>query len=193
MVPAQYRNFADWLEGARAAALSLVEETGAKDTEQFMQFLALWATAMPDPTELAWQSIDGANEKLEAAIVSPGRPFVVGALKMDPGCIVPLHCHPSGGAVSVCTQGSLVMRHYDLVAGSAAFTDTGATAEVDQASVASLTRNRFTLFTPTRANLHTFAAGPDGIAAAGWAWRSLVLCSGAAYRLARVPLRVHRL
>jgi hypothetical protein len=54
------------------------------------------------------------------------------------------------------------MQHYDLAAGFAAFTDTGATVEVDEASVASLTRNRFTLFTPTRANLHTFTAGPKG-------------------------------
>jgi hypothetical protein len=161
-LPLQYGTFTGWLEAARAAALNLVKETGAKDTEQFMQFLALWATAMPEPAELTWQSIAGANEELEAAAVSPGRPFVVAALRMAPGCTVPLHCHPNGGAVSVCTQGSLVMRHYDLAVGSAAFTDIGATAEVDEASVASLTSNRFTLFTPTRANVHTFTAGPEG-------------------------------
>ena len=161
-VPAQYDTFAEWLESARAAALNLVKRTGAEDTAQFMQFLALWVTAMPDPPELVWQAIAGANERLEAATVAAGRPFVVGALRMDPGCIVPLHCHPSGGAVSVCTQGSLVMQHYDLAAESAAFAETGARAEVDEASVARLTKSRFTQFTPTTANLHTFTAGPDG-------------------------------
>ena len=127
-----------------------------------MQFLALWATAMPDPGELSWQPIAGANKRPEAAALFQGRPFVVGALRLDPGCILPLHCHPSGGAVSVCTQGSLLMRHYDLAAGSAPFTDTGATVEVEEVSVTSLMKDRFTLFTPSRANLHTFAAGPEG-------------------------------
>lgn len=162
MVPMQYGTFMEWLDATRAAALGLVSETGGKDTEQFMQFLALWATAMPDPTEFKWQSIAGANKKLDAAALFQGRPFVVSALRLDPGCILPLHCHPSGGAVSVCTQGSLVMQHCELVAGSAVFTETGATAEVDEVSVVNLTKNRFTQFTPTRANLHSFRAGPDG-------------------------------
>jgi quercetin dioxygenase-like cupin family protein len=162
MMPTQYRSFMDWLDATRAAALNLVSETGAKNTEQFMQFLTLWATAMPDPTEFSWQSIAGANKSLDAAALFQGRPFAVSALRLDPGCILPLHCHPSGGAVSVCTQGSLVMKHYELVAGSAVFTETGATAEVDEVSVASLTKNRLTQFTPTRANLHTFIAGTDG-------------------------------
>jgi hypothetical protein len=162
MMPTQYGTFDEWLGAARAAAQNVVRESGAKNTEQFMQFLSLWATAMPDPTEFSWLSIAGANRRLDAATLFQGRPFVVSALKMDPGCILPLHCHPSGGAVSVCLQGSLIMRHYDLVPGAAAFTETGAAVEVDEVAVASLTKNRITQFTPTRANLHTFKAGPNG-------------------------------
>jgi len=160
--PEQYPTFAAWLDAARTAALHSVAQSGAKNQEQFMQFLALWATAMPNPVEPAWQPIAGANQRLEFASLFKGRPFVVAALKLNPGCVLPVHCHPGGGAVSVCIEGSLVMRHYELVASSAPFTETGATVDVDEVAAASLRVNQFTLFTPTRANLHGFEAGPNG-------------------------------
>jgi hypothetical protein len=162
MTPAEYATFDEWLQAARAAALQLVEETGAKDTEQFMQFLALWAMAMPDPDQYTWQQIPGANLKFEAASLARGRPFVVGGLKLAPGYVVPPHCHPMGGAVSLCVEGSLVIRHYDLVPGAAAYTETGAVVEVEETATAYLQKGQFTQFTPTRGNLHRLQAGPEG-------------------------------
>lgn len=127
-----------------------------------MQFLALWATAMPDPAEPEWLPIAGANRPLGSAMIAPGRPFVVTALSMAAGCRLPAHCHPGGGGISICIDGAVTIRHYDLVAGSPPYSETGATAEIDPVSVTRLDQNQFTLFTPTQANLHELRAGPDG-------------------------------
>jgi len=165
LMPKQYSTFVEWLNASRAAALQFVADSGAAHAERFMQFLALWVTAIPDPNEPTWQRIDGANKKLEFALISPGHPFVVTALRMEPGCILPAHCHPGGGGITLCIDGSLMIQHYDLVAGSAAFSETGAVAEVEEVSVTRLRKNQFTLFTPSRANLHQLQAGPDGAVA----------------------------
>jgi hypothetical protein len=162
LTPDRYDDFAIWLDAARESALELIAISGADDTERFMQFLALWTTAMPEIPEPEWQEIAGANARLDAATVSLGRPFVVTALRFASGCVLPAHCHPGGGGVSLCTNGSLSIRHFDLLEGSADFSETGSVAEVEAVSTTLLRSRQFTEFTPTRANLHELEAGPGG-------------------------------
>lgn len=161
-MPGQYRAFGEWLKASRAAAMRFVADGGAINPQRFMQFLALWATAMPTPTEPPWQRIQGANRRLEFAMVSAGRPFVVTAFRMEPGCIQPAHCHPGGGGITLCVGGSVAIKHYDLAPGSPDFSNTGAIAQVDEVCFAHLRNNQFTLFTPLIANLHQIQAGREG-------------------------------
>lgn len=162
LTPGSFVDFAGWLDAARAASLRFIDKNGADDTAQFMQFLALWVTAMPEVPQPEWQPLDGANARLDAATIAPGRPFVVTALNFAPGCLLPAHCHPGGGGISLCTRGSIAIRHYDLAEGSSEFTETGAIAEVAEVSITLLRENQFTWFTPTDANLHQLEAGPGG-------------------------------
>jgi hypothetical protein len=162
LVPAQYEDFPVWLQDARAAGMDYLKRYGARDTEKFMQLLSLWATAMPAPSEPAWQVMPGANSRLEMATVAPGRPFVVSAFRMAPGCVLPLHCHPGGGGITMCTSGSVTLQHFELLDNQPAFSETGAYAEVRQVQVARVERGRATMFTPTISNLHQFLAGPEG-------------------------------
>jgi hypothetical protein len=162
LLPRQYDRFEDWLTSARAAGMAFLKEFGAADTERFMRLLSLWVCAMPDPPEPAWQSMKGANASLDMATVSPGRPFVVSAFRMAPGCVLPLHCHPGGGGITLCTQGSLVIQHFELCEDQPPFSQTGASAEVRHVQIAQLARHHATMFTPALANLHQFYAGPEG-------------------------------
>lgn len=162
LLPERYDDFADWLANARTAGMNYLQRFGASDTERFMKLLSLWACAMPDPPEPTWQSMQGANAPLEMATIAPGRPFVVSAFRMAPGCILPLHCHPGGGGITLCTSGSLAIQHFELCDQQPPFSQTGADAEVRQVLVAQIARNQATLFTPTLANLHQFHAGPEG-------------------------------
>jgi hypothetical protein len=161
-LPSEYADFADWLFNARAAGMAYLRERGTSDTERFMKLLSLWACAMPDPPEPDWQGMPGANTPLDMATIAAGRPFVVSAFRMAPGCILPLHCHPGGGGITLCTAGSLAIQHFELLDDQPPFSQTGSNADVRQVQVAQLARNQATLFTPTLANLHQFHAGPGG-------------------------------
>ena len=127
-----------------------------------MQFLAAWVTGMPKTPSPKWGSIPGANRSLDFAMLSSGRPFVVTTFRMAPGCRQPAHCHPGGGGVTLCVEGGLVMRHFNLLPDQPPFSETGAKVEIEEAAIARLTRDTFTLFTPTRSNLHQLEAGPEG-------------------------------
>jgi hypothetical protein len=112
------------------------------------------------PTE--WRTVPGANAPLDMATVASGRPFVVSAFRMAGDAVLPVHCHPGGGGITLCTGGSLAIQHFEPCEGSAAWSQTGAHVEVRQVQVAQLRRHQATLFTPTLANLHQFRAGPEG-------------------------------
>ena len=164
LLPRQYDDFTDWLVAARSGAMSYLNEFGADDTERFMRVLSLWACAMPFPSEPTWQPLKEANAPIDLATIAGGRPFVVSAFRMAPGALLPLHCHPGGGGITLCTSGSLSIQHFELFDDQPAFSKTGAQADVRQVQVARLAHHQATMFTPTMANLHQFHAGPSGAA-----------------------------
>lgn len=157
-----YTDFNAWLNDARAATLPLIEKGGARDPSRFIQLLALWAVAMPRFVVREWTEVKGANAKLETALLAAGRPFSVSAFRMAPGCLQPVHCHPGAGGLTVVHEGSLGIKHFELVPGSTEFTTTGGAAEISESSIAAVYSGRFTTFTPAAGNLHQLEAGTDG-------------------------------
>lgn len=157
-----YTDFNAWLNDARAATLPLIEKGGARDPAQFIQLLALWAVAMPRFVVRDWTEVKGANAKLESALLGTGRPFSIAAFRMAPGCLQPVHCHPGAGGITLVHEGSLGIKHFDLVPGSTQFTTTGGAAEIAESSIAAVYSGRFTSFTPSAGNLHQVEAGTDG-------------------------------
>jgi hypothetical protein len=157
-----YTDFNAWLNDARAATLPLIDKGGARDPARFIQLLALWAVAMPRFVVREWQEIPGANAKLESALLASGRPFSISAFRMAPGCLQPVHSHPGAGGITLVHEGSLGIKHFDLVPGSAEFTNTGGAAEIAESSIAAVYSGRFTTFTPSTGNLHQLEAGSDG-------------------------------
>jgi hypothetical protein len=162
LLPGQYEHFEDWLTASRKAAMDYLKQFGVADTERFMKLLALWTCAMPDAPDPAWQAMPGAHATLEMATVASGRPFVVSAFRMAPGCILPLHCHPGGGGITLCTAGSMAIQHFELCEDQPPYSATGAQADVRQVQVAQIAHRQVTWFTPTQSNLHQFHAGPQG-------------------------------
>lgn len=165
IVPASYGSFEDWVAAARDASLRFLSTPTGRRPDYLIRFLALWSAALPrDPEQwqTPWVELSGANTRLEFNTLAAGRPFVVSAFRMAPGCLLPAHCHPGGGGVTLCLQGALTIEHFDLEPGSAVFRETGGPASVRYDSVAHLTPERYTAFTPSTANLHQLRAGPEG-------------------------------
>jgi hypothetical protein len=163
-IPGDYSSFDQWLTAARAGALQYLAAPHGREAQRFMRYLLLWAAAMPKPALASppWQPVTGAREPLEFAMLAPGRPFVVSAFRMAPGCLLPAHCHPSGGGVTICMEGALDIQHFDLAEGAAPYSETGSRVAVRLESVTHLSTDRYTVFTPERSNLHQLRAGPAG-------------------------------
>lgn len=157
-----YREFNVWLNDARAATLAALEQGGARDPARVVQLLALWAVAMPRFGVRDWQEVPGANAKLETALLASGEPFSISAFRMAPGCIQPVHDHPGGGGLTLVYDGSLGIKHFDVVPGSAESATVGGAAEIAESSLAAVYSGRFTTFTPSAGNLHQLEAGSDG-------------------------------
>jgi len=162
LYPGQYQDFAAWLAAARAAAKHLVDQGAARDTARFVQFLTLWAVAMPRFVVREWHEVKGANSKLELAPLANGSPFSVTAFRMGPGCLQPVHCHPGAGGVTVCLDGSLAIKHFDLMPGSSEYNVINGPAEIAEVSVTHAHSGRFTTFTPSVGNLHQLEASEAG-------------------------------
>jgi hypothetical protein len=164
-LPISYGTFEEWLAAARSASTQFLQTPYGRTPNYFMSFLAMWGAAMPrNPAawRTPWVELPGANERLEFNTLAAGRPFVVSAFRMAPGCLLPAHCHPGGGAITVCVQGSVMLEHFDLEPGSADFRERGGAVKVRYDSAAYLTRERYTWFTPERSNLHQLRAGSEG-------------------------------
>jgi hypothetical protein len=162
LLPGQYTDFNVWLNAARAAGTQLLEKRAARDPARFVQFLAVWAVAMPRFVVREWREVKGANNKLELATLATGSPFLVSAFRMAPSCIQPVHAHPGAGGITLCHEGSLAIKHFDLIPGSTEYSNTGGPAEIQEAAIAHLHTGRFTTFTPSAGNLHELEAGPEG-------------------------------
>jgi hypothetical protein len=163
-IPGQYGSFEEWLLAARAANMAFLGAPHGREPERFLRYLLLWAEAMPKPApaDQAWQALAGARERVEFAMVAPGRPFVVSMFRMAPGCLLPAHCHPGGGGITLCLEGSVDIQHFNLAEGAPPFSETGSAATVRLDSLTHLSADRYTLFTPQRSNLHQLRAGPNG-------------------------------
>lgn len=173
LLPRKYDDFSVWLASAQAAGMRYLRDYGRNDTERFMKLLGLWVSAMPATPAPNWQVIEGANARLEMATLAAGRPFVVSAFRMAPGCVLPAHCHPGGGGITMCRRGAVTIQHFDLAGDQPAFSETGATVRVRAVSATQLRAEQETWFTPTQSNVHRFVAtseGAEGVEiAAQWA------------------------
>jgi len=164
-VPVQYSSFDEWMQAARESTLQFLQTAKGREPEYFIRFLALWGAALPHDLQAwpdAWTALPGANALLEFNMLAGGRPFVVSALRMAPGCLLPAHCHPGGGGITLCLDGALSLEHFQLAQEQPHFSNTGSLVEVRLDSVTWLTRDRHTWFTPTASNLHQLRAGPQG-------------------------------
>jgi hypothetical protein len=165
MVPETYARFENWLAAARAASLEYVNTRAGREPSHLISFLAMWGAAMPRDIRqwtTAWAELPGANARLEFNTLAPGRPYVVSAFRMAPGCLIPAHCHPGGGGVTMCLEGSITLEHFNLDPEAPHFREAGREVAVRYDSVAFLTQGRYTAFTPTISNLHQLRAGPEG-------------------------------
>lgn len=105
----------------------------------------------------------GLEPKVFFGPVHRGTPFVVIQWRMDPGATLPPHCHPNYSVCTLGLEGSARLRNYEVASGAPA-PDSGSREPFDvvQTHDEIMSRGRVNTLTPSRDNVHSFDAGPEG-------------------------------
>jgi len=156
----------DWNEFLKQAvpqAKELHRDSSPQGQDAYLHWLALMASRLQLAT--IPQAKVGRFEKLDPAVYfgssHRGQPFFIIEWRMEPGAILPPHCHPN---VSVCTmgiEGEARIRNFE-VAGQAPEFSSRQSFRVRETHNEIITPGRINTLSAARDNIHTFQAGKAG-------------------------------
>ncbi|MGH9837152.1 MAG: hypothetical protein ACREEM_00025 [Blastocatellia bacterium] len=156
----------DWNEFLKQAvpmATELHSDSSPQGQEAYLHWLAQMASRLQLTTIGATKV--GRFEKLDPAVYfgpsHRGKPFFIIEWRMEPGAILPPHCHPN---VSVCTvgiEGEARIRNFE-VAGQAPEFTSRQSFRVRETHNEIITPGRINTLSAARDNIHTFQAGKMG-------------------------------
>jgi hypothetical protein len=139
----------------------LAREQGASDEYAYaLAALAVRLASVPDTALVPFGKLE---PKVAFAPSHRGKPFLVIQWRMDPGAVLPPHCHPNGSVCTLGLEGEARLRNFEIVGDAPSFV-----AKEQRPFVVRQTHDeilgpgRVNTLTPTRDNIHTFEAGPKG-------------------------------
>jgi hypothetical protein len=105
----------------------------------------------------------GLDPEVRFGLSHKGFPFIVVQWQMEPGSILPAHCHPHTSVCTLGLAGQALLRHFELEPGAPAF-DAKESRPLRMRETRSqiITAGRISTLSATRDNIHYFVAGPGG-------------------------------
>ena len=105
----------------------------------------------------------GLDPKVEFGVSHRGRPFFVVEWRMEPGAILPAHCHPTGAVCTVGLEGEARLRNFEIEGNAPAY-DSGSkeTFRIRETHNEILTKGRINTLSISRDNIHYFQASRQG-------------------------------
>ena len=89
-------------------------------------------------------------------------PCVMIEFQMEPGAALRLHNHPPQVVLTLCAEGEVAYRHFEVEGQAPPCTEIGGTFHARETRSGFLTTGRTTALTRVRDGIHGFAAGPQG-------------------------------
>lgn len=153
----------DFLKQSVPSAMELHRDASAQGQETYLQWLALMAA------RLRLASIPHAKvgrfETLDPAVYfGPshlGKPFFIIEWRMEPGAILPPHCHPNASVCTLGIEGEARIRNFELVGQAPEFTSRKS-FRVRETHNEIIAPGRINTLSARRDNIHTFTAGKTG-------------------------------
>jgi hypothetical protein len=87
-----------------------------------------------------------------------GSPLLIIQWRMEPGAFLPPHNHRNASVCSLGYQGELRLRNFEIVGEEPGY-ESGKTFRVKQTRDEAISRGRISTLSPSRDNIHSFAAG----------------------------------
>ena len=163
--PVEQLGWDEFLKETVAATSSLVGDRSQSGQDAYLYTIAANASRLGELPEVEPRDFGGLNPAYELDLIyrNADAPFIVLYWKMEPGAILPAHCHPGANVCTLCTQGQVIIRNYDAVPGSpecwSGSEDEFAVIETNTELLRAGAVNTVSEF---RNNIHRFEAGPEG-------------------------------
>ena len=154
-----------FLDETIAATSTLIGDRSQSGQDAYLYTIAAYAARLGELPDVEPRDFGGLNPAYELDLIyrNADAPFIVLYWKMEPGAILPAHCHPGANVCTLCTQGQVVIRNYDTVPGSpecwSGSEDEFGVIETNTELLRSGVVNTVSEF---RNNIHRFEAGPAG-------------------------------
>src|SRR5262249_30306073 len=153
----------EFLQQALPQAAELYRDASPQGQDAYLHWLALMASRLQLTT--IPQAKLGRFEKLEPAVYfgpsHRGQPFFIVEWRMEPGAILPPHCHPNASVCTVGIEGEARIRNFEIAGRAPEFTSRQA-FRVRETHNEIITPGRTNTLSAARDNIHTFQAGQHG-------------------------------
>jgi hypothetical protein len=90
-----------------------------------------------------------------------GKPFFIVEWRLEPGAILPPHCHPNASVCTLGIEGEARIRNFEIVADAPEFSSKQ-TFQVRETHNEIIAPGRLNTLSALRDNIHTFQAGKNG-------------------------------
>ena len=156
-------DWATFLKQCEPVAHELHKDTSAAGQEAYLHWLAsMIARAHPDEIPRAKVGRFGTIEPaIKFGVAHRGKPFFVVEWQLEPGAVLPPHCHPNASVCTLGLEGEARIRNFEVV-GEAPEFSSRRTFIVRETHDEIIAPGRINTLSSRRDNIHTFQAGKNG-------------------------------
>jgi hypothetical protein len=156
-------DWASFIKQCEPVARELHKDTSAAGQEAYLHWLAsMIARARTNEIPRAKVGRFGTIEPaIKFGVAYRGRPFFVVEWQLEPGAVLPPHCHPNASACTLGLEGEARIRNFEVV-GEAPEFSSRSTFIVRETHDEIIAPGRINTLSSKRDNIHTFQAGKKG-------------------------------
>ena len=154
-----------FLDETVTATAPFIGDRTQSGQDAYLYTIAAYASLLGELPEVEPRDFGGLEPAYELDLIyrSADAPFIVLYWTMEPGSILPAHCHPGANVCTLCTQGQVLLRNYDTVPGSPeCWSGSEDDFEVIETTTDLLRAGAVNTVSEFRNNIHRFEAGPNG-------------------------------
>jgi hypothetical protein len=153
----------EFLQQALPQAAELHRDVSPQGQDAYLHWLALMAarlqlTTIPDTKLGRFEALDPAVYFGRSYL---GKPFFIVEWRLEPGAILPPHCHPNASVCTVGIAGEARIRNFEIVGQAPEFASRQS-FRVRETHNEILTPGRTNTLSAVRDNIHTLQAGKQG-------------------------------
>jgi hypothetical protein len=154
-----------FLDRSISTAKNMIDDRSQGGQDAYLYALGSIASKLGELPDVQTSDFGGLNPAYELDLIfrDPDSPFIVLYWKMEPGAVLPAHCHPGANVCTLCTGGRAIIRNFDTVRGSPpCWSETDEQFGVIETKREVLRPGVVNTVTEMRNNIHRFEAGPEG-------------------------------